>query len=989
MTIRTAAFRWAAAVALVPLSIQAERLPTEIFSVREGLHATVINRIIADSRGFVWMPADEGLARFDGSGFRIFTREDGLPPGTVRDISERPGGSYWVSVDAQLCLLDPGGTGRRFQCESPKLGVIGTVLADENGLWCGTDSGLWKRRYGAASHWELVSKAQPGAVHRILKDSRGDIWATIGADLYRFRRNGKTDRWTSADGISADSGTALAEASGSIWAGSQIDLSRFAIDTVTGDARIAERFDRSRGLPSSYVVDICLWNGTVWATTFSGLARLLPSGRWQAVELDPSIENMTMQEFAVDSRDSLWVGTDGGGAFRIPSSGFSSFSERDGLGVRSVWAIFGDEGGALMAVAKDEQHLSISRFDGYRFREEPLRAPSGAFEFGWSWSHIAVHSRSGGWWLGTGNGLLRYPDRLNATPQRLGPQEGLPSDGNVRVFEDSRGAVWTSFLRANRSALYRRAPGVTRFEEMGESRGLRTPQRPSECAIAFAEDRTGHIWIGTLDEGVLRFRDGKLEHIDPSTGAPDQGVRSLLIDHAGRLWIGTLRRGLLRVDDPGAAVPSFRAYTRQAGLASDSITALAEDRAGRIYAATGFGIDRLDPGSGRIRSFGSADGVPVREFRVAATDRTGSVWFGGDSGLLRLQPRDDRVEDPRVVVYSVRVNGSDRMLSDFGAVEPQELSLESVERQVLVQFGGFRHDLLYQTKLSGIDADWTAPSTARSVHYLALAPGAYDLAIRAASPDGRVSAVPAHVQWRIVAPLWQRWWFLLGLASATGALLFWWHRSDLERRLAIERIRSGIATDLHDHIGASLSRIAITTEALKLQAGTAGADPAGKLSEIAETARSLVEDMSDIVWSIDPRRDTLGDLAGRLRAFGFAILEPRGIRWTFEAPEDRLSLGLTPGARRHLYLILKEALHNVARHSRAKSASLTIRFDRGEIRAQVADDGCGCDNRVTAGLGIRSMQSRAKILGGELDIQSGPEGGTTINLSFPLRATDA
>lgn len=988
MTIRAAAFRWAAAAALVPLGINAERLPTEIFSVREGLHATVINRIVADSRGFIWMPADDGLARFDGSGFRIFRQEDGLPPGTVRDILERPGGSYWVSVDAHLCLLDPSATGRRFQCESPKLGVIGTVLEDESGLWCGTGSGLWRRRPGDGSRWELVSTTRPGTVHRILKDSRGDIWATIGEHVYRFRRNGKTDRWTDADGIAADKGTALAETPGSIWVGSQLHLSRFAIDAATGDARIAERFDRSRGLPSAYVVDICLWNGTVWAATFSGLARLLPSGRWQAVELDPSIDGMTMQELAVDSHDSLWVGTDGGGAFRVPSSGFSSFSERDGLGVRAVWAIFGDERG-LIAVAKDQQHFSISRFDGYRFREEPLQAPVGSFEFGWSWSHIAVHSPSGGWWLGAGNGLLRYPDRLSDTPQRLGPREGLPLDGNVRVFEDSRGAIWTSFLTVNSGALYRRAPGETRFEQMGESRGLRTPQRPTECAVAFAEDRLGQIWIGTLDEGVLRFRDGKLEHFDPSTGAPDQGVRSLLIDHAGRLWIGSLRRGLLRVDDPGAPVPSFRAYSKKAGLASDSITALAEDRTGRIYAATGFGIDRLDPGSGRIRTFGSADGVPVREFRVAATDRDGSVWFGGDSGLLRLQPRADRVEDPRVVVYSIRVNGRDRMLSDFGSIEPQALSLISSERQVQVRFGGFRHDLLYQTKLFGIDADWTVPSSAHGVHYLALAPGAYHLAIRAIGPDGSVSTAPAHVRFQIAAPLWQRWWFLLGLTSAIAALLFWWHRSDLERRLAIERIRFGIATDLHDHIGASLSRIAMTSEVLKLQAGTPGADPADKLGEIAEAARGLVEDMSDIVWSIDPRRDTVGDLAGRLRAFGFAILEPRGIRWTFDAPEDRLSFGLTPGARRHLYLILKEALHNVARHSRAENASLTMRFDHGEIHARVADDGCGCENRVTTGLGIRSMQSRAKILGGELDIRSRPEGGTTVSLRFPLRATDA
>lgn len=969
----------------------AEQLPTEVFSAREGLPTTSVERIVADSKGFVWMPLAEGLARFDGGGFRIFTQADGLPAGPALDIFERQDGSYWVTVQDQLCRMDPRPGQRRFQCESPKLGTIQRVLEDERGVWCGAQTGLWLRRRGQ-TRWEAVEAGGPSphrspVVHRLLLDSRGDVWAIIDADLWRFRRNGKKDRWTASDGIEADVATVLAETPGAIWTGSQYWLSRLAVDPHTGNARIVDRFDASHGLPSRYVCDIRLWNGEIWASTFQGLARLLPSGRWQAVELHPNLAGIPQGPMAVDSLGHLWVGTDGGGAARITASGFSRFNDRDGLGVRKVWAILEDAKGDLVAVTKDETRYSLSRFDGYRFHAERPYAPGG-IEFGWSWSHIAVHSRSGGWWLGTGAGILRY-DRLNAAPVHLGPRNGLPEFGNMRVYEDSHGAMWASLRAVSTNALYRRAPGASQFERLDQSHGLPSLQRDANCPVAFAEDRSGQIWIGMLDGGVVRYREGRFQEFTQSSGAPDQGVRSILVDSRGRLWIGSTHRGILRLDDPAASHPVFRAYTTESGLSGNTISALAVDRTGRIYASTGLGIDRLDPETGRVRAFGSADGVPASEFRVAATDRHGAIWFGGDTGLVRLLPREDPPVKPEVLVYSIRVNGHARLLSDFGDVQPAPLSLGSAERQVQVYFGGFRHDLRYQTLLSGVDAGWTAPSAARNIEYLALPPGDYKLGIRAVSPNGDVSPDPAWVRFRIAAPLWQRWWFLALSASAVAGLVLLAYRIQLERRLAIERVRSTIATDLHDHIGASLSRIAMTTEVMRLQAGTQNPDSGRLLGDIADTARGLVEDMSDIVWSIDPRRDTLGDLVGRLRAFGFGVLEPRGIHWTFEAPEDSLHRGLSPGQRRQLYLILKEALHNIARHSHAVNAVLRIRFEGGDLRAEIEDDGSGYRHDCAKGVGIRSMQARAEQLGGKLEIQPRPQGGTRVDLHFPLSAKDA
>ncbi|MBL8220701.1 MAG: hypothetical protein JNL62_15830 [Bryobacterales bacterium] len=978
------AARYCVAAGLAALAAMAEQLPATVFSLRQG-PSSIVLWVLADRRGFVWLPAEDGLTRFDGGGFRTFTSSDGLPGGMPEDMIERTDGTYWVAVHDQLCLLNPHPGQPRFRCESPKLGVISRLLEDEQGLWCGTESGLWRLTPTGRARWEAVKPLDPNgtrnAIHRMLKDSRGELWVTAASGLYRFRRDQRVDHWSTAEGITVDKSTALSETEGSIWTGSQTELFRLTVDPRTSEARIASRATIADGLPSGYVADVRSWRGELWAATFQGLARLLPDGRWQAVELHPNLNTTPLGALTVDTAGHLWVGTDGGGAARISPAGFAHFNERDGLAIRKVWAIVEDDQGGLMVVTKDERNYSISRFDGYRFHIVPMSA-STRVEWGWSWSHIAVRSRTGQWWLGTGAGVLRYPRGLTAPPVRIGRESGLPP-GNMRVFEDSRGVIWVGQHGVPGHALFRLEPGAARFESLGGSDGLAPLTEQRNSPIAFAEDRGGNVWIGMRDGGLVRFRDGKFQQFPPSTGAPDQGVRALLVDGQGRLWIGSRMQGLLRVNTPDATNPVFHSYTMATGLSANGVSALAEDRSGRIYLAGRSGIDRLDPATGRVRRFDTADGLTPGEFRVAARDRHGAIWFGGDQGLVRLQPRDDPPDPSRLVIYSVRANGRDRLPSDFGDPQPAALSLDVSERRIQVEFGGFRHDLLYQTLLSGVDTDWTPPSASRTVDYASLGPGRYVLSVRAISPEGRMSP-EAKVEFLIAPPFWRRWWFLLAVCAGAGTLLFLWHRARLDRHVAIERVRSRIATDLHDDIGASLSRIAMMSEVLKCHEGGDHPVPAGALGEIAETARGLIDDMSDIVWAIDPRRDTLRDLAARLRAFGFAVLEPCGIRWTFEPPDEALSRTLSPGQRRQLYLILKEAIHNIARHSRASHASLRIGFDRRGLWSDLEDDGCGYRPGGPKGMGILSMHARAAQLGGRLEVEPRPEGGTRVLLRIPL-----
>jgi signal transduction histidine kinase len=214
----------------------------------------------------------------------------------------------------------------------------------------------------------------------------------------------------------------------------------------------------------------------------------------------------------------------------------------------------------------------------------------------------------------------------------------------------------------------------------------------------------------------------------------------------------------------------------------------------------------------------------------------------------------------------------------------------------------------------------------------------------------------------------------------------------MARVLAVERVRTRIATDLHDDLGASLSRIAIMGEVVRREVGGSHGE-AGRLGgEIAASARSLLDAAGDIVWSIDPTRDELGDLAARVRAIGADLLEARGVAWSVDVENGAGQVKLDPECRRHVLLIVKEALHNVLRHAEATRAGVSLRRQGRSLVVEVRDDGRGFapdapapDVEPRGGRGLPNLRARARALGGRLDVVSAPSQGTLVRLDLPLR----
>lgn len=214
----------------------------------------------------------------------------------------------------------------------------------------------------------------------------------------------------------------------------------------------------------------------------------------------------------------------------------------------------------------------------------------------------------------------------------------------------------------------------------------------------------------------------------------------------------------------------------------------------------------------------------------------------------------------------------------------------------------------------------------------------------------------------------------------------------LEQEAALQRERERIAQDMHDDLGANLTKIAMLSEVARQQAENAE-QARSMAGEISEMARGAVDNISEIVWVTNPRNDDLENLVAYLRSHAAEYFENTSISCVINFPEDLPAAEVKGELRRDILLVFKEALHNAARHSGASQVDVALKVTRNEASAwylsiAVSDNGCGFDVPASQSLGngLESMVYRLQRRGGLVTILSKPQQGTRVTMSVPLAA---
>jgi signal transduction histidine kinase len=411
------------------------------------------------------------------------------------------------------------------------------------------------------------------------------------------------------------------------------------------------------------------------------------------------------------------------------------------------------------------------------------------------------------------------------------------------------------------------------------------------------------------------------------------------------------------------------------------------DEQDNLWLSTNHGLVKFDTRRGKFQSYDVNDGLQSNEFNTGAyfQNQSGEMFFGGVNGFTVFHPaqiQNNPYRPPVVLTAFKKFDKAAELDSAIAAIKCLELSYK--ENFFAFEFAALDYTApeknRYAYRLEGFDRNWVEAGARRYASYTNLDPDAYVFRVKGSNNDGLWNETGAAVKIIITPPIWKTWWFRILAASSIIGLLGLIYRYRVNRLLEMERLRVRIASDLHDDIGATLTKISLHSELIQ-----ESADPdevRGSLRKIGAMSRELVTTMSDIVWSIDARNDTLGNLVDRMRDFATGVLSVQTTAIDFHCAGLDMQKKLPVNFRQNIYLIFKEAINNIAKHAEASHVDVEIKNINGHFNMAIRDDGKGWrenDYTKLSGHGLRNMKMRAARIGGDLNISR--NGGCTVSLT--------
>lgn len=981
-----------------PSPVRAQVLPVRTYATREGLNATSISAVMRDSRGLLWVGTYNGVNLYDGNRFqqpKMSTRGGQI---YVNEFVEDSLHQVWVASWYSGLYKYANGVFTNYLPDTVNLGsqsnsILNITQLPDGRLLCGTDNNAYVFDGKQFTLFDAKNNNLDRQITSTVVTARGDIFLGLsnGLDYYVDEDNKWTHAMKLLEGIGINKMILVHD---TLWIAAENGL--YCQPHISN-------FLRGRTIPGGGQMFIPIVSGAItnvfidanhnlWYTRAGGgIWRQRPGGASEHFTRDNGLPSSTITSGCSDVEGIVWLGTESGLA-KLTPAGYRFFPVAEG-----------EEGATIIALAKDEQqrlwagsYNNVFRFDGAGASARPENDPAGK---PYGFVYAMLKDRHHRLWLCTGTGLYctdkagikqRSTDNAGTTQRSTtagtkerGAKAGMKQLSTAiitSVSEDSAGIIWLGGQ-----------DGRVHYFENDE---LHTPamiQGLDQRIAGVLRDHDGNIWVGYVQDGLRKFQwthDSllPLRNWSAGNGYATMHVRSLRDDDQGHLLVGTRTGGLFVVSKNSDDIKNI---SRDQGLSGNWIKDIvAGDK--QIYLATNNGLDILETASynqpPRHIAFND-DRVPV-EFNTALL-QSDTLWLGTSRGILEYSLRGEQPDSlaPPVRLLKVAVNGQADSGFRLFTSDTQLRRLGYTQNNVSVDFAAlsFRDEdrVRYRYRLEGLDTGWNAFTDRRYVNYMNLAPGNYRFLVEARNADGLTSRQPAAIRFSIAAPFWATGWFITLCAVAFFVLAYGFYRYRLHQALAIERLRARISTDLHDDTGSTLSSISILSD-MALQEEEARATPlTPMLKEIRDNSLSLLEKMDDIVWSINPRNDTLESLMLRVKRFAAQLFEARGIEYEIDIEPEIRHLRLLMDDRQNLYLIMKEAINNLVKYAGAQKAQIRARYLRHHLVVEIRDDGSGfLPETMATGNGIINMRNRAAGMNADLQIQSKPGEGTTVILSL-------
>ncbi len=1009
-------------------SAQPREFKFEHVSVELGLSQCTVGAIFQDSRGFIWFGTADGLNRYDGYSFKHYKHNPGnsnsLSHNNISAIAEDREGMLWFgTVEAGLNKFDrKRGTFTHYRhnpADSASLASdhISNLCLDANGvLWIGTFDGLSyfhpeTQTFARYPHdpQNPQSLSHP-YIRRIYEDRAGTLWIIADWILHKFdRAAGSFKRYDVGLHDMNDGVMALHEDSrGTFWLGTaRSGLMIFDRNKEQVTHHFQHDPRDSTSLLDKEVVAICEdMTGALWLANRGGASRYdRATGKFSRFRHDPknpaSISFGNCIRIYRDHSGLMWFATDGSGLSKLDPRPpkFAHLKHeagnRNSLSLGLPKAIWEDRDGDLWIGKIGSGVNRVNRRTGEITKYLHNPADPRTLD---AHNILSIYEdREGILWLG-GRGLNRF-DRDQETFAHPHNDEGrrlaLPRHTADAICQDQEGKIWAG---GNALSMYDKQTRQTiTYEHQPDD-----PTSLSSMPVTVVyQGRQGVMWAGT-PRGLNKFNRASQNFTryfhDPANpnSLSNDYIKSIFEDRDGNLWIGT-SDGLNRLDP---ARETFTRYHEKEGLPNTFIYGILGDDHGNLWLSTNGGISKFDPISGKFRNYALKDGLQSREFNTGAfhrSKRTGEMFFGGINGVNLFHP--DSVKDssflPAIVLTDFKKFDLPVQLS-ADIADIAEIKLDYEENVFSFEFAALDYTHpeknQYAYMLEGFDKHWVYCGDRRFARYTNLNPGDYTFRVKGTNHDGVWNPQGAALSIAIVPPFWMTWWFKILTAAATLATVagaakyismrkFKRRLEVIERQQALSRERERISKDMHDELGANLTKIAILGELAQQNL----ANPQKlrtDLLKISATARTTIDSMSEIIWAINPQNNSLDNLAAYLRKCAADCFELTAMNYRLHFPEAVPGHPISAEFRRHVFLVVKEAIHNIVKHARATEAELQLNSHDHTLEIFIRDNGQGFAPETVNGCGngLRNMSKRMADIGGEFEIQSRPNGGTRVRI---------